>query len=578
MHNSIQQRASFITPGSVALADILANSVAVILILILATLVSRQEQAMDELERNTDIATILSRQLATSVVFNDLPSSPPAILHDYYSCAIPHDCDPSLFPVIEMYDGYIRIFNTNTRIYRAELLRADNAFDRYLSGLTPDMAAAIRMDIHGIREYYIVMGIMEEHSIRPRHWHYLGEQAPPLAGSPLAPSVAGIRDAAEDPDALLNMADGGNQADSFGDRGGAGNSPWDSSQGQSMARDPGLEGTSLGGAEVMNALNYDSLLPPSNNGGSGGGIGLPGGNPSGQPLPPRRRGNSMFDRGTEPGPLAAGGRAMRLYIPNANVSTQGRVLQVQPDDYELVVLSFLFHLLETARHSDSFEMSGQGGLLLELATNTQQAAAALPHYALVQELAAALRGHTFAALPELQDVQEVATLPYNRLLIAPNEMEGDLLVYLNQPAPWLSTLTQTGQGSSASQAAQVLPRFLMRSYPSLFRGEAVEIPPGYMLLMLPDEVRSPQLKWRPVAVIDRELINIGLGFVYAAIEEQQLALHAGVNQLQFNGRPAANPLLREGDGNRILTPAVWILTLLGLLLLLRLVPRRGGQT
>ena len=48
---------------SVALADILANSVAVILILIAVTLTVLQERADTEMRKNTEITSLLSRQL-----------------------------------------------------------------------------------------------------------------------------------------------------------------------------------------------------------------------------------------------------------------------------------------------------------------------------------------------------------------------------------------------------------------------------------------------------------------------------------------------------------------------------------
>ena len=115
----------YLKPGSVALADILANSVAVILILIITSLDVAQEKAQDELEKNADITSILSRQLSSSIVFNELPASAPARLHNYNTCQIAHDCNPMLAPIIELHKGYIRIFNADAKIYRNELLRGE---------------------------------------------------------------------------------------------------------------------------------------------------------------------------------------------------------------------------------------------------------------------------------------------------------------------------------------------------------------------------------------------------------------------------------------------------------------------
>lgn len=556
------RRSSVISPGSVALADILANSVAVILILILATLVYRQEQARDELERNTDVTTLLARQLASTVVFNDLPSSPPSILHDYESCAIPHDCDPTLFPVLEMHKGYLRIFNTNTLIYRAELLRQHNAFDRYLASLPPAMSQSIRLDIHSVSEYYLVLGILDEHGIRPRHWHYLGEDVPPLANStPLAERTEGAGGPQEEEEEAA-----------LGEEDGRGNSlRGSSSPRRELADAPvGLDGVSLGGAGVMGSLNYDSLLPPAVASGLSGGRSRPSGNPFAAPRD--RRGNTLRRGGGQPGPLATGQQSMRLYIPNAattqpNATRRTQVLHVPEEYYAPLVLSYLFKLLETAREEREFKPRQQGQWLLNMLRDPQ-ALASLPYHEIVQQLARSLQPAGAPADPMVQAIQLAPEQPYNRLLVVPNKLQGELTLSLNQPTPWLASLPAARRGE---------PEFLLRSYPSLYKGERLALLPGYTLLMLPDEVESTQASWRPVAVLDPGLQNIGLGFVYAGIEDGQLAIDAGVNQLHLGGRPTANPRLSAEDRTRSLTPALWLLALVGALLLLRFAPRWAGR-
>ena len=69
--------------AGVALADILANSVAIVIIMIVVTLMARYEEEQDKLEQAEDVAVLLSRELASSFVMNALPTSPPAQLHDY---------------------------------------------------------------------------------------------------------------------------------------------------------------------------------------------------------------------------------------------------------------------------------------------------------------------------------------------------------------------------------------------------------------------------------------------------------------------------------------------------------------
>ena len=571
------RRGRMLTPGAVALADILANSVAVILILILATLVYRQEQAREELERNTDITTILARQLATTVVFNDLPSSPPSVLHDYDSCAIPHDCDPMLFPILELHKGYLRIFNSNTRIYRAELLRQENAFDRYLAALPEAAAKGIRLDVHSVSEYYLALGIMQEHGLWPRHWHYLGEHVPPLANATaLEERVAGIGGPASEERRPDGRAPGVGHGDGRRERrAGRGLRPGDG-DGDGAA---GLEGARLAGAGVLDSLQYDSLLPPSVTAGRGGAAA--GG---GSGLPPPRRADSMLNRQGLPGPLGTARRGMRLFVPNAVAATGGaeQVLRVPPEWYSALALHYVLRVLETAREERAFDPTRANRWLLELARRLQtpqgaEALAALPHHALVQRLAADLQ--TAADLqvaagpfpPPLRDMRSSPERPWNRLLIAPYETHGARALLLHQPTDWLQPLRD---------AAQARTQFLLRSHPALFKGEVLALPPGYLLLLLPDEMETTTPRWRPLAVVEPSLENIALGFVYAGIEEGRLAVHAGVNQLRLNGRPAANPRLHDKDRMRSLTPVLWILALLGLLALLRFVaprPGRGGM-
>ena len=549
-------RASLISPGGVALADILANSVAVILILILATLVYRQEETQKELERGTDITTILARQLATAVVWNDLPSSPPSVLHDYDSCAIPHDCDPMLLPVLELHKGFIRIFNTATRIYRAELLRQQNAFDRYLTSLTPEERAGIRLDIHSITEYYLALGIMQEHGVRPRHWHYLGEDVPPLANlSPLAERVEGLR-RPEDAERHAALEDGWGRS-----RHGRRRGQPEQSEGADL---PELEGTSLGGAGVLGALQYDSLLPPAYLEARGHRRGAPN-----QPFAPGapRLGGSMLDGQGQAGALSKGSDALRLFIPNAPTGAGAtRQLQIPPEDYAEVTLHYLFRLLESARETGAFEPQRQHEWLLQLAQNPRVVLDRQPHQALVQRLLARIAQPPPAAAPRLATAA-APQQPHNRLLLPANGSPGDaggqaqartLLLRLGQATPWLDAL--------AGKPAQ--PQFLMRPHPSLYKGQRLTFLPEHLLLMLPDG--RPALGWRPVAVVDPSLEYIALGFVHAGMEGGQLALHAGVNQLRLSGRPAANPRLNDADAQRGLAPSLWALALLALAVLLML--------
>ncbi len=159
--------------AGVALADILANSVAIVIIMIVVMLMTRYEEEQDKLEQTEDVAVLLSRELATSFVMNALPTSPPAQLHDYVVSPLDRNPRHSTMPILELHDDFVRDYYTG-RIYRRdELLRHDNALDAYLAHLTPQQLAALRVDVYAIGQFYVAMSIFKAHHLQPRHWHFL---------------------------------------------------------------------------------------------------------------------------------------------------------------------------------------------------------------------------------------------------------------------------------------------------------------------------------------------------------------------------------------------------------------------
>ena len=159
--------------AGVALADILANSVAIVIIMIVVTLMARYEAEQDKLEQAEDVAVLLSRELASSFVMNALPSSPPAQLHDYVTSPLDRNPQHAVMPIVELHADYLRDYYTGRTYPRDELLRHDNAFDAYLQSLTPAQLLATRIDVYAIDQFYIAMSIFKAHGHRPRHWHFL---------------------------------------------------------------------------------------------------------------------------------------------------------------------------------------------------------------------------------------------------------------------------------------------------------------------------------------------------------------------------------------------------------------------
>lgn len=174
--------------AGVALADILANSVAIVIIMIVVTLLARYEEEQDKLEQAEDVAVLLSRELASSFVMNALPASPPAQLHDYVTSPLDRNPQHSIMPIIELHDDFIRDYYTGQTYSREELLRHDNAFDAYLASLTGSQLLSVRVDVYSIEQFYVAMSIFKAHNHRPRHWHFLGR----VGGGGLAGGVGRV--------------------------------------------------------------------------------------------------------------------------------------------------------------------------------------------------------------------------------------------------------------------------------------------------------------------------------------------------------------------------------------------------
>ena len=173
MSTRVQHR---LFPGfaGVALADILANSVAIILLMVVITMMIKHEQEEMHLEQIEDMSVLLSRNIATSVVMNALPTSPPARLHDYDTSPLDRNPSHRIMPIIEIHGDYVRNYYNGKTFSRDELLLQNNAFDKYLKRLDRTQRNYLRMDIYDIRLFYIVMSILKDYDARPKHWHFIG--------------------------------------------------------------------------------------------------------------------------------------------------------------------------------------------------------------------------------------------------------------------------------------------------------------------------------------------------------------------------------------------------------------------
>ena len=159
--------------AGVALVDILANGVAMLIIVIVVTIAARMEREERYTEQAEEVATVMSHKFSTSLVLNSLAASPPARLHDYDTSPLDQVLDPDLLPILELHPGFVREYYSGTIWTRRDLLEEHNSLGAWLSEFSDERKARLRVDVYDIPQFYLTMSILREHGIRVFHWHFL---------------------------------------------------------------------------------------------------------------------------------------------------------------------------------------------------------------------------------------------------------------------------------------------------------------------------------------------------------------------------------------------------------------------
>ena len=200
--------------AGVALVDILANGVAMLVIVIVVTIAARMEREERYAEQADEVATVMSHKFSTSLVLNSLAASPPARLHDYETSPIDQVLDPDLLPILELHRGFVREFYSGTLWSRRDLLEEHGGLGAWLAGFSEERKARLRVDVYDIPQFYLTMSILREHGIRVFHWHFIpavlsfadAARCPPGVAAKDCPSGGGDAPA---PLPLLAMEDRG---------------------------------------------------------------------------------------------------------------------------------------------------------------------------------------------------------------------------------------------------------------------------------------------------------------------------------------------------------------------------------
>lgn len=464
----------------IALADILANGVAIIMLLIIITISTEYQLEQEKLEQVDEISQVLSRDIASSVVMNNLSTSPPAVLHDYAQSGIDTDLRHAVMPILELRKQGVRDYYSGYTWSRQQLLLQDNDFDTYLKRLDDNQRLRLRTDIYEIDMFYIYMSILKDQNIDPKHWHF---------------SVAkpgGERLATAPPDRTNNWAElfTRDNGDELGaELSGGSQTIADARLGQSFdSSDYPWDSLSNGDQQQQNT---DSAL---------------------------QQGSQLRFR------LAAPADQMQFMQSNLELSDDnGKNILVAALSY----LKFINDKLEQG-HSVVNEVQNMIQHLQEFIQQPMQLSA-YEQQTIEQVAQAQLRRQLIGALDKTDEL----TIEYQQQ----DDFRGlGVALPTNQALATMSIIGTPGQADyMAKLPAYGKAHFHLQHYPELFRGLSLEFLPQSIML-LADYAPSQQWRWYPVFFIYPEFDDFVMGFIYAKVPQSgQIVLAAESNYLTVGG-------------------------------------------
>jgi len=517
-------------PGfaGIALADILANSVAIIIILIVITIATKHAQEQERLAEVEDISVLLSRDLATSVVMNGLPTSAPARLHDYHNSPLDRVLDFRVMPIIELHTDFVRDYYSKRVFRRDELLKQNNAFDHFLAAMTPQQKARIRVDIYDVRMFYITMSILRQHHGRlPGHWHFIGyEDGAPVPGADWAAAGGEPADGADEEKPPAEPGEG--QA---GDGPRHGGKAW-----QAFPQDTDLSGDAASEPYPFDDLAWDAETPPSD---------LPGDGRAEQ-SELSRRSDAMFNAlsqlmGQAMNPGAQQGQApsvirFRTAVPSASKSADRKNSEIVETsrgggenriDYTRL-LAALFGFMEKAQNdADSGRYLTLERFDFRRDVLTPAAATQLPRdpaqLALLKQLGEQVQ--TVSAGRPLRVSQQTA----------PGLADNQLALERNRPLKKAELAGNERQEALAFLPGEAEVTSRLGLYPAIYRGLQTPLKQGTLVLMPPAQREPRAWRWRVATFVSPERDDYLIAFVYAALDgDGRLRLATDENGIRVN--------------------------------------------
>ena len=491
--------------AGVALVDILANGVAVLIIVIVLSIASRFEQENEYNERIQEISAVMTREFSTSLVLNRLAAGPPALLHDYENSNLDQIWDPAVLPVLEIHKDGVRDPHSGRFWRRSELLQEPNSLDIFLRDFDAYQRTAVRGDFYDIGAFYLLMSILKDHDITITHWHFVGTtgigQATNLASCPAGMSAKDCEGAgASEPGSL--MSDVFDSLTNGKERGAA----------QQEVDWPPGSGDREGRVDLA-AGSIDSL-PQGTQLGPGGT-----GNMTGESFPDVRISRSRL-RGSGNGGAGnseEGGFTIRLADPTIDSLPLGSLnlagLQRSPEAFLGAFMAFLGEIQRLYDNDQPpTELLHQFiPILQSFLTNppelTDTQLAAIEDLALSLQLLSGRQQARRRPEPLLTLPMSPSAYPEALIRLAVNRV-----------------LTEAEIQSNNRSQLQAVPdearlRFNLQAYPDIWRGLQIAVDRNAVLLMSPEQSEPDIPKWRAMAYLSPQLDDFVVGFVFGTVDE-----------------------------------------------------------
>ena len=568
--------------AGVALVDILANGVAMLIIVVVLSITTRMEREERLVERAEEVVTVMSHRLSTSLVLNSIAASPPALLHDYETSPLDAVYHPEVLPILELHRGFVREFYSGAVWTRRALLSGGNPMSAWISGLGDASRKRVRVDLYDVDQFYVAMSIFREHGIPIRHWHFVPHRISLAEAARCPPGVASkdcgegsVLDTEEKWPELV-VEDGRPSAAPEADwppaglgpgigagRGNAGRSPGPLPGGVAAGR-AGAGQTGFSGRDGDLASGAPPRIGGETRGrGFGSGEVEPDG-AAGLGGLPDRRGRSAARRGPLPRPdgttsgSGQGERRMRFRIalPESvrhEIDRGGRPGAPGEPSLERVLAVLLGYLREVqdtlgAGGSPSPRI-GDFGRWFERALRTS---VPIPdeERRVAREVA-----EDFAFMYRLGGpLSPLEPLAVHSAAVGAND-ETVLILETNRRLQTVR-IGRAGAPALPDSARVVLD---VNAYPGIWKGLSIAIEPDSVLLA-PSAPPAPP-GWRAVAYVAPTLDDFIVGFVFAGTDRQErLRIGAEDNRVRLDGRPLTTERRESRFGAR-----GWLVSLYGVL-------------